>query len=236
MTGLLLLPQKGVSSLYNWTQNSEYFDELNELKEENIKLRSEIKRLNNKNADYDLMKSENALLKEKENISKQFQNYKTVVAEIIAFSPNNFERIFTINKGLEDGIQEKMTVITIDGLVGYISKVGNKTSNVTAVIDASTSFSARNSNTKDLFVAGGTMGMMDSNELIAKEIPFGSSFHSGDLIMTSGIGSLFPKGITVGTIKEVEKDVNPLETTAIIKSSVDFNKLDIVTIIVDEDL
>ena len=235
MTGIILLPQKGIASLYNWTQNSKYFDEFAELKEENLRLRNEIKKLNDKNIDYDLIKSENKLLKEKDNISKDFENYKTVAAEIISIRPNNFERIFTINKGSDDGIKEKMPAITVDGLVGYVSKVSDKTSNITAIIDASTSFSARNSNTKDLFVAGGTMNMMNNNELLAKEIPFGSEFHSGDKIETSGIGSLFPKGITVGTITSVETDVNPLETSAIIKSSVDFNKLEIVAIIINED-
>jgi len=236
MSGIILLPQKGIMSLYNWTQNSEYFDELADLKDENLRLRNEIKKLNEKNADYDLIKSENKLFKEKENISKEFDDYITVTAEIISFSPNNFEKIFTINKGSNDGIKEKMIAITADGLVGYVSKVSESTSNITAIIDASTSFSARNSSTKDLFVAGGSMNTMKNNELIAKEIPFGSIFHSGDQIETSGISSLFPKGIMVGTITSVESDANPLETTAVIKCSVDFNKLEIVTIIVNEDL
>ena len=236
MTGIILFPQKAILNTYNWTQNSKYFQDFDELISENVELKNEIKKLKEKNADYDLIKSENQLFKEKDKVSKEFENYKTIVAEIIAFNPNNFERIFTINKGYEDGIKEKMTVLTVDGLVGYISKVSDKTSNITAIIDASTSFSARNTNTKDLFVAGGTMALMDSNELLAKEIPFGSTFHSGDIIETSGIGSLFPRGIKVGTITSVQNDANPLETSAIIDSGVDFNKLDIVAVIINGDM
>ena len=236
MTGIVLLPQKGILNLYNWTQNTGYFRDYDELINENEELKSEIKILKEKNANYDLLKSENELLKEKDKVGKEFAEYNTIVAEIIAFNPNNFERIYTINKGYEDGIKEKMTVITVDGLVGYISKVSKRTANVTAIIDASTSFSARNTDTKDLFIAGGTMTLMANNELLAKEIPFGSAFHSGDTIETSGIGSLYPRGIRVGTISSIETDANPLETSAIISSSVDFNKLDVVAIIINEDI
>ena len=231
-----MFPQKAVLSLYNMTQSSTYFDEFEELKNENIKLKNEIAELKNKMIDYDLVKSENQLLNAKDEISREFSQYSTIIAEVISFSPNNFEKIYTINKGSKDGIKEKMTVITQEGLVGYVSKVLDNTSNITAIIDASTSFSARNTNTKDLFVAGGTMSFMNDNKLLATEIPFGSSFQSGDIIETSGIGSLFPRGIKIGKILEYNADENPLESSATIQSSVDFNKLDVVAILLKEEI
>ncbi len=236
MTGIIIFPQKAISTLFNMTRSSTYLDDFEELKKENIELKNEISKLKIQIADYDLLKSENKLYKEKNNIDSEFKNYNIITAEIISFSPNNFERVYTINKGSNDGIKEKMTVITKDGLVGYISKVSNNTSNITSIIDASTLFSVRNVNTKDLFVASGMMSLMDDQELMGKEIPFDSSFSSGDIIETSGVGSLYPKGIAVGKIKSINMDKNPLEATAIIESMVDFNKLEIVAVIIKEEV
>ena len=133
-----------------------------------------------------------------------------------------------INAGKKDGIAVNMTVIADAGLVGYVVSVSDDSAKIIPIIDNASSLSATISTTRDGIIC---RGMMDSNNLRAVNIPTDVNLVVGDNVETSGMGGIYPKGILVGTIKEVINTKNITDRYAVIKAAVDFDTLETVLVI-----
>ena len=101
-------------------------------------------------------------------------------------------------------------------------------------MDAGNSVSSRVSRTRDEVICKGSISSSEKQELKVMNIPMGTTLIEGDKLETSGVGGIYPKGISIGTITEVINKTNPIENEAIIKTEVDFGKLETVGIIVIE--
>jgi len=234
LTSIVYIPQKALEKLYNLvTNNQTFFDDLEKLKSENSKLKEENKNLKIKIADYDILKEQNNKYKSNQELKSLYKEYKVAMADIVSISNNNWDKTFTINKGSNDGIKPKMAVITSDGLVGYISSCTDVTSKVVSIIDATSSISARAADTREEVIIKGTNYAEDDNLCTVTDIPLKKEFKSGDVFVTSGMGGFYPKGIKIGEITKFYKKENPFENFAELKTSVDFNRLETVAIIID---
>ena len=131
----------------------------------------------------------------------------------------------------KEGIEVNMTVIADAGLVGHVISVTDDTAKVETIIDSASSVSSNVSTTRESIVCRGTI---DSNDLKAVNIPTDANLVIGDNIETSGMGGIYPKGILVGTIKEVINTKNITDRYAIIKSAVDFETLETVLVITNK--
>ena len=230
---IVMIPQRFVEFLKLQSSDNEMLqNDIEELKNENKKLKDEIQRLNDKMADYSLVLQENNAFKTLEETKQMYQDYDVVIADVIGITQNNWDSLYIINKGKQSNIEPNMTVITSDGLVGYISEVGENTSKVISILDASSSFSALNSLSREQVIIKGDLLLKDNNELKVTNIPLKTIFSSGEAFETSGIGGIYPKGIKVGYVKEFIEKKNPTENKAIIQSYVDFYRLERVAIIV----
>lgn len=232
---IIAIPQNGFIYLKNWFAGNEiFFSDVEELKQENRSLKEENENLRNKMMDYEILASENKTLKEEVRIQDSYLDYEVVIANVISDSVNNWEEIYVINKGSKDGIEPKMTVITTDGLVGYIESVATHTSKVVSILDAGNSVSARSSRTRDSVICKGNISLKEEGKLKITAIPIGVEFIEGDRFETSGMGGIYPKGIAIGEVESFENKANPLENEAILKTYVDFNKLETVAIILNK--
>ena len=187
-------------------------------------------------ADYEIISEQNKNYKLGENTQNNYEQFEVVLADIIADSTNNWDEIYVINKGQKDGIKPKQVVITKDGLVGYVKNTTAHTSTIITITDASTSFSGRARESRDKVIIKGNSELKEKNQIKIKDIPESVILKSGDLIETSGMGGLYPKGILVGKVISFVENTNPLENEAIAITSVDFNKLETVAIIINEVL
>ena len=122
-----------------------------------------------------------------------------------------------------------MTVIGDQGLVGHIVSVTDTTAKVQTIIDTASSVSATMSSTDETIVCKGTLE--STTELKAMYIPTDYNIIQGDSIETSGLGGIYPKGIHIGTVKQVEATKNVTDRYAIIETAVDFDKLSTVLVI-----
>ena len=122
-----------------------------------------------------------------------------------------------------------MTVIADEGLVGYIVSVTDTTAKVQTIIDTASSVSATMSSTDESIVCKGTLD--STKELKAMYIPTDYNIIQGDSIETSGLGGMYPKGIHIGTVKQVEATKNVTDRYAVIETAVDFDKLSTVLVI-----
>ena len=227
----LVMPvQNGLTYLKNKVSgNSTFFTDINNLKAENQELKNKNSRLEQSLRELENIRTENETLKEYLGLSEKYGEYKTVPGYVIDKDISNYSKTIVINIGKKDGIEENMTVIADEGLVGHVISVADNTAKVRTIIDTSSSISCLMSTNRDSIVCKGTL---DSNsELKAMYIPTDANLVQGDRVDTSGLGGIYPKGIHVGTVKKIFATQNITDRYAIVETAVDFNKLNTVLVI-----
>lgn len=209
--------------------NDSFFINVDEMKQENEKLKKENQELIQALRELEIVKAENSTLKEYVNLKDKYTEYTTHPANVIQSDISNYSKIIIINAGKKDGIDVNMTVISDKGLVGHVISVTDDTAKVQTIIDTSSTVTSTISTTRDSIIA---RGIIDSNnKLKASFIPTEANVLEGDTVETSGIGGIYPKGILIGTIKQVVNTKNITNRYAIIETAVDFSKLETVLVI-----
>lgn len=235
LSGVVTLPQKGYIYAKSWlTKDTNFFNQVKELEEENKKLKEENEELNAKLINYEVILSENTILKEHVNLTTSYPDYKVVVADIISESASNWEEVYVINRGERDGLKPDMAVVAENGLVGYVESVTTSTAKVISILDPGNTVSSRTTRTRDSLVCKGNSTLSSENKIRLTKIPTDLTLVEGDKIETSGLGGRYPKGIPIGQITKFIVKKNPIENEAVVKAYVDFNKLETVAIIIEE--
>ena len=226
--------QNGITYVKNKIHgNSSFFTNINELKSENEMLKNKNNELEESLREFETIKAENRTLKEYLDLTKKYTDYKTVAADVVAFSTGGFSKSYTINKGLKDGITENCAVITPYGLVGYVVEVGRSWAKVRAITDASVSVSASIERVGNTAIVQGEMSLMEKGMCKMTYVSKEAGLEVGDYIQTSGSGGIIPAGIYIGKVKEIKNDVTGVSQEAIIKPGVDFSNIDEVLVIKD---
>lgn len=211
----------------------EYFGNTKKLNEENEKLKSEIEELKYNLLELDTLKADNENLRDKLEIKERYNHFKLVYADITIKNYDNYNETFVINKGSNDGIKEKQAVITKDGLLGYVSKIAETTSIVTTILDPNVSVGAQIASVNKNAVVKGDFALKNEAKLKLTYIPIDTEVSVSEIVYTSGIGEVYPKGIPIGIIEEVVNKKNEIDRYAIVKPLADINNVKSVGIIVD---
>ena len=199
------------------------------MKQENEKLKQENSELTHALRELEIVKAENSTLREYVNLKDKYTEYTTYPANVIQSDISNYSKVIIINAGRKDGIDVNMTVISDKGLVGHVISVTDDTAKVQTIIDTSSTVTSTISTTRDSIIS---RGIIDSNnKLQASFIPTEANILEGDKVETSGIGGIYPKGIIIGTIKEIITTSNVTDRYAVVEPAVDFSKLNAVLII-----
>jgi rod shape-determining protein MreC len=127
-------------------------------------------------------------------------DFPIVTARVVGHNPGRFLTTMVINRGTEHGVKENMPVFSMNGLVGKISKANMSHSRVQLLVDPNLKLSVMDRRTRVV----GFLESMDGVRLTAL-VPTHAGVRAGDTLVTSGLGGIFPKGIPVGTVKEVRK-------------------------------
>lgn len=222
--------QNGFTYLKNKISgNDAFFADMDTLKAENEELKQKNSELEQSLRELEIIKAENETLKEYVNLKDKYADYNAIPADVINRDISNYSSTIVINVGSEDGIKTDMTVIADRGLVGHIISVTNHTAKVQTIVDTASAVTAKMSTTDDSIVVQGTLE--SKSTLRATFIPTDAVVLEGDSIETSGIGGIYPKGIHIGTIREVINTSNITDRYALVDTAVDFNKLNTVLVI-----
>ena len=111
----------------------------------------------------------------------------------------------------------------------HVISVTDTTAKVQTLLDTSSAVSSVVGSSRDNIIVKGTLD--DTKMLKATYIPTSASLLEGDKIETSGLGGIYPKGIVVGTIKEINNTKNLTNRYAIVEPAVNFNKIETVLVI-----
>lgn len=184
--------QNGITYLKNKiTGNNTFFTDISKLKEENEQLKKKNSELETSLREFEIVKSENSTLKEYLNLTEKYSDYTTKAAYITSKDISNYSNIFVINIGKKDGIENNMTVIAEQGLVGYVISTTDNTAKVQTIIDTASTVSATMSSSRDNIICKGTLEQ--DGMLKATYIPTTANIVQGDQIETSRNGRNIPK-------------------------------------------
>ncbi|MFI3173612.1 MAG: rod shape-determining protein MreC [Bacillota bacterium] len=198
---------------------------------ENEALKLEIEKLQLDNQRLSKYEEESSLLSEILGITEKYPEYSQIGARVIAKNPDIWYYTFTLDCGTEDDVHGDMVLIGAGGLVGKITESGTTHSVGQAIIDSRSSVSAMSARTKDLGIVKGDYALMEKGLCKMEYIDPDSQIVVGDEIVTSHLSEIYPEGVPIGTIAEIELDTNGLTKYAIIKPYVDFKHLNTVSII-----
>ena len=201
--------------------------EYEELKNENAALRSEINKIR-------LTKKDLEELRELAGVFKYdltTYDHKIVTANVISLDGSNWFNVFTIDKGLDDGIYKDATVINGDGLIGTVMDVGKNQSKVISIIDETNKVSfiiLRDPDMVGILQGDGT------GELFGFMLDNQAGIIEGDILVTSGMGMnpMYPKGIDIGKVKTVHYNTDTQLKTITIEPTVKFKNLRKVAVII----
>jgi len=226
---------------------SEFFRDLGRLSdvyEENEQLRQTVARYTQDKIRYNMIENYNKQLQEELHFTerqKQLYDYRYLIAQVVAGGSNPYDKTIKINLGAHDGIKPKMAVTTVDGLVGFVSKVSEFTSTVTPIteLDATDnnqfSISATVLGREDQ-----TFGIVDydkeNDTLQMSKIDENDVIEEGDTVVTAGLVNDFPKGLIIGTVASVQVGDFGLTHTATIKPAAKFDHLTDVFVVVAPDV
>ena len=207
---------------------------------ENKKLLKKIEELegiiseqNQKLVDYEEAIRQNEFYKDFLEIKEENPSYKFVDARIISRNTNDTYCSFIIDKGTVDGVKVHDTIITAEGLVGYVSDAYTTQSTVTTVLNPKINISAIDNHSRDTGNVTGDASLSVDGFTKMIYISSENTMSSGNFVITSGEGGIFPKGLIIGTVVEVKTSQNKISCEATIQPIIDFNKINDVMIITD---
>ena len=210
-----------------------YFADKKALEAENKKLREQVDALHHQVARLEETQLENIRLKElldyKEGMDKAYQ---LQLAETIAKKNNNLQYMITINKGSEDGVKAGMTVMNHYGLIGRVSSVLSGSCEVLLLPDHESAVGARVKSTREALGVVKGDGTSTGN-LQMVHLQHDAAILEGDVIITSGLDTVYPEGIPIGVVASIQYDANGLTKTAYITPYVNFFQLEEVFILMN---
>jgi rod shape-determining protein MreC len=150
-----------------------------------------------------------------------------IIGRNIGQESTNFLSIILIDLGQVHGIKVGMPVVTDRGLVGRISEVNNSTAKVLLIADVNSAVAALLNQSRAPGVIRGT----PQGNLLMDFIPQGITIATGEVILTSGLGGGFPKGIPIGqVVRQIQSD-NEIVQQAVVNPLVDFSSLELVAVV-----
>ncbi len=202
------------------TENESLKTRVDELTEENTRLRSEQFELERLRSLYEL--------------DQEYMQYHKIGARIIAKDSSSWFSVFRIDKGSDDGIKEDMNVIAGGGLVGIVTDVGANYATVRSIIDDSSRVSAMAQQSGDSCIVAGDLKLFKEGRLKLSYMEKDDDIKDGDMIVTSNISGKFLPGILVGYATDITVDYNDnLTKSGYLIPAARFDRLQEVLVITD---
>ncbi|MCI1966087.1 MAG: rod shape-determining protein MreC [Oscillospiraceae bacterium] len=234
--GFLSTPMERVSTLVtnnaaetaqSATQSKE------ELKAENDRLKQQVEDLNRKLINYYTYQQENAQLKKFLELKNENKDFQPVSAAVIARDPSNRFYQFTIDQGSLAGIAVYDPVITESGVAGWVSSVSANYSRVTTILSPDTKIGAIDKLNRESGIVGTDVKLADRGIVKLNYLLAGTTVKAGDIVVTTGLGGIYPRDLAIGTVQSVKNDPYDVSLYAEITPFVDVKTVRDVMVITD---
>lgn len=192
-----------------------------ELAKENTRLKRQVDDLNRKLIHYYTYQQENVQLRKFLELKNKNEDFQPVSAEVIARDPSNLYNQFTVDQGSEAGIATYDPVVTESGVVGWVSSVSANYSRVTTIFSPDTKISAIDKVNRESGVVSADAKLADQNLIKLGYLQANTKVKAGDIVVTNGIGGIYPRDLALGTVKSVKHDPYDVSLYAEVKPFVD---------------
>ena len=159
---------------------------------------------------------------------KQKSSLRFLVAQVIGRSMDSWNSTVLIDKGRYQGIKTGMVVVSPQGLIGSIVESADHTSKVLLINDPNQGIFSIVQRSRQKGLVSGTLG----SNLIMRYLPDEAQIEIGDLIVTSGLSQVYPKGLLVGKVVTLGREFSGLNRYALIKPAADLSSIEEVMVIV----
>jgi len=161
------------------------------------------------------------------DLNQTLTGYDVVNATVISRNRSYWYQTLTIDKGSKDGLKKNMVAITKDGLIGKLQNVTNYSSEVKLI-------TANDVNNKGETTAILSGYDKENNLVLISGVDSRVEINKGDVVTTSGLGGMFPRGIYIGEVETITNDKYGLSKTLGVKTNQNFNNIHYVTVLKEE--
>lgn len=199
-----------------------YVTEYDRLKEENAALREELQKLEAAAGENEVLREENRWLRKYLALKNEHIDYCLLDAAIVGRESTPFATVITLNRGSAHGVEAGMSVITEKGVFGYVKEVSYMSCKVVSIVETATAVGAFVERSGVTGLVEGDYTLRADGRVIMKNIPVGSDLVVGDRVHTGGTGSVYPRGLLIGTVLSISADPYSRTLTAVIEPAEDF--------------
>ena len=215
------------------TENNKSGKSYDELKIENENLKRANTELRARLVDYYSVKEENTRLWKFYGLKKEHSDYTVVPATVLRRDSNDEFYSFTIDKGTSSDVNAGDPVMGESGLIGWVSEADVNTAKVVTILSTRTGIGAVDNATKDRGIVKGSTKHADDNQTMFSKLKSGNKVQKGDIITTTGISGLYPKGLVVGEVTDVCYDTYDTSYYAVVQPYDDIRKIVDAAVIID---
>lgn len=203
--------------------------DLARLRQENAQLQAELAALQSQVIELQQQVTEVEILSALLDFARAQPENEYQAASVIFRDPRPFQKYVVINVGSDNGIRAGMPVVNTEGLVGRVDAVISNAARVQLITDSVSSVSVSIQPEDTEAVLRGSVTGTLSLQLIPQE----AALEPGNLILTSGLGGLYPPNVLVGQVASVRSSATALFQEAAVQPVVDFSRIEIVLVILN---
>lgn len=196
-----------------------------ELKKENERLRAEILQQKLQAEKNYYLQYENEQLRSLLRLQEEHPDFTYVEAQVVSRSTDGWMCELSLNVGTAAGVKKGDLVVTGEGLVGLVREAGLNWSSVTYVADFRLSIGALLVRTGEIGYTEGNVSAMANGQWGLKALATDTLVNRGDLVVTSGLGGRYPKGLILGTVSDLKTEPDGLSVCAILTPAVEFSRV-----------
>jgi len=204
--------------------------DLQTLRQRNSELEALVERLTVENLQLSEVAAENATLRAFFRFAQTNPSFDLrggqIIARTIGAGPSPYAQVVLIDLGSRHGLRQGMPVLTDRGLVGRVTQVFATSAEVLLLTDPTSAVNVLTQAARAPGILRGRVGQLPLMDFI----PVGAEIAVGEIVMTSGLGGRFPKGIIVGQVVEVLRNDNLAFQQAVVQPTVDFDRLELVLV------
>jgi rod shape-determining protein MreC len=233
--GIVSIFQRAVSGVGAWFANT--VNSIGELK----RTKEELEEYKEKLLVYERIAGESTQLRQEIQQLRellgfsQTVGYRHIPAEVVARQPGNVFALIVLNKGTKDGVRRYMPVAAqstgLTGLVGKVITVSRSSCTVLPILNEDSYVAARLDRSRYEGIVKGEsefsefLSMQNVQKIAIREIQY------GDMVITSGLGQLFPKGIPIGRVRSITSEAEETSIELKLEPIIDFVRLEHVLIL-----
>ena len=209
-----------------------YITEFDKLKKENEELKEQINGMMDEVQSARAIREENESLRKMLEVKEEHLDYKFEPVDIVGREDGNYMTVFTLGKGRNSGIDKDMPIISSNsGLIGRITDAGATWAKACSVVDMNSSVGAYVERSRATGIVTGDyeLGLLGLCKI--SYLQSDADIQVGDRILTSGVGSVYPRGLIIGTVEEVKYDESLRSKYAIVRPYAEISGLSSVTVI-----